>query len=171
VQKQVKIGDSVSIIDDTVKGKVLEVNGDTILIEDKDGFERSYSIDEIVIYNTQVSLDEINFKKNVAKDKLAGKVKSRYENDIIDLHNKNTFLKKNQILENQIKLFKRYLNLAIGKKQDQIVFIHGKGEGVLRTALIKILNKNSIKYEKAPYHKFGQGAIKIYLTGIHKVIR
>jgi dsDNA-specific endonuclease/ATPase MutS2 len=171
VKKQFNIGDFISIIDDTITGRVLAINGDSVLIEDSDGFERTYTTKEIVVYDSKVLLDDIKLKASLTKNLLIKKAKIKTPTDIIDLHNKNSFLNKNEILENQLKLFKQQLNLAIGKRRTQIVFIHGKGAGILRNELIRILQKNRIKYEKAPYHKFGQGAIEVYLNGVNRVIR
>ncbi len=45
-----------------------------------------------------------------------------------------------------------------------IVFIHGKGNGILRKELISELKRRNseFRYEDAPYHKYGiDGAIKV----------
>lgn len=124
-----------------------------------------------MVYDSKVILDDIKLKAQLVKDATPKKQKIKTETDVIDLHNKNSFLNKNEILENQLKLFKKQLNMAIGRRRTQIVFIHGKGAGILRNEIVKILQKNRIKYEKAPYHKFGQGAIEVYLTDVDRVIR
>ena len=51
----------------------------------------------------------------------------------------------------------------IKKKGQRIVFIHGKGEGVLRDALIKELQYRyrGCSYEDASFQKYGFGATMV----------
>ncbi len=58
----------------------------------------------------------------------------------------------------------RYKN----KKGQKIIFIHGKGEGVLRQALIHELNYRykNCTYQDASFQEYGYGAY----TGNNKVI-
>ena len=169
MQKKVNIGDIVSLINDDIKGKVIAINGNEILIEDSDGFERNCHVNDLVVYDSKLSDDRSLSSKHLSNEKPKKNVDSNP--DIIDLHNTNIHLPKNRILENQLKLFKTNLNRAIGKRALKIVFIHGKGDGILRSALEKILRKNNIKYGNAPYQKYGQGAIEIYLSGVNLVVR
>ena len=43
-----KVGDSVSVILDSIKGKVTSLIGDKVVILDEDGFQRTYSTAELV---------------------------------------------------------------------------------------------------------------------------
>ena len=51
----------------------------------------------------------------------------------------------------------------ISKKIPKIVFIHGVGEGVLKSELQSLLNKYSVKYYDASYKKYGLGATEVYV--------
>ncbi len=169
MQRQFKIGDLVSSIDDDIKGKVIAIDGTEIVIEDSDGFKRIFQANELIVYDSKLAEDTSISHKNIDAKKLK---KTENQNpDVIDLHNTNTYLPKNKILENQLSLFKNHLNRAIGRRVSSIVFIHGKGEGVLQSGIENILKKNAIKYSDASYQKYGQGAIEVYLFGVNCVVR
>jgi len=170
MSKKIKLGDSVSILDENIKGKVLAINGNEILIIDSDGFERTCQVKELIIYDSELAIDTfINAKLPEKKQSKQKKVVSN--SNIIDLHSKNKYLNQNEILKNQLTVFKFQLNLAIRNRKPKTTFIHGEGEGILRKRIEKILAKNGITYSDAPYHEFGYGAIEVYLAGIRKIIR
>lgn len=170
MSKTIKTGDSVAILDENIKGKVLSVNENEILIMDSDGFERTCQVDELIVYDTALAID--TFTNAKLPEKESNKPKKAVSNpNIIDLHNKNTYLNKNEILKNQLSVFTSHINTAIRSRKAKITFIHGEGEGILRKRIEQMLSKNNITFSDAPYHEFGDGAIEIYLTGVKKVIR
>ena len=83
----------------------------------------------------------------------------------IDLHI-NQLLETTQgmstadILNYQLDTFHNILKENTGKKGQKIVFIHGKGEGVLRTAIEKELKTRykSYTYQDASFQEYGFGA-------------
>ncbi|GAB3258384.1 hypothetical protein GCM10027347_21630 [Larkinella harenae] len=68
-----------------------------------------------------------------------------------------------ELLDVQIQEFERNLENAIASGMDDITFIHGVGNGVLRNELHRRLGKNpSVSYfEDAQKEKFGYGATKV----------
>lgn len=79
---------------------------------------------------------------------------------IAELLDNTTGLSNSDMLEVQLKEFRRVMDENMGKKGRKIVFIHGKGEGVLRNALIKEL-KHKYKgctYQDASFREYGFGA-------------
>ncbi|MDR0395176.1 MAG: DUF2027 domain-containing protein [Tannerella sp.] len=65
------------------------------------------------------------------------------------------------ILNYQLSRFHEVMKANIGKKGQKIVFIHGKGEGVLRAALEKELNstyKHHSRFQDASFREYGFGA-------------
>lgn len=86
----------------------------------------------------------------------------------IDLHitallDNTAGLKNAEILDFQLKEFRRVMDENLKQKGKKIVFIHGKGEGVLRNALIKEL-KHKYKgctYQDASFREYGFGATMI----------
>ena len=67
------------------------------------------------------------------------------------------------LLNTQLTEFRIMMDRNIKKKGQRIVFIHGKGEGVLRAALIKELQRRyrSCTYEDASFQKYGFGATMV----------
>ena len=67
------------------------------------------------------------------------------------------------ILDCQLSKFREVMNKYLTKKKQRIVFIHGKGEGVLRNAVIKELKKNysSCTYQDASFQEYGFGATMV----------
>lgn len=169
MSKTIKIGDRVGILDENIKGVVQSVSGNKILIVDSDGFERTCQADELIVYDTVLAIDTFTNAKLPKKESIKQK-KTVANPNIVDLHNKNSYLNKNEILKNQLSVFISHINGAIRSRKTKITFIHGEGEGVLRKRIEQMLSKNKITFSDAPYHEFGYGAIEIYLTGIQKVL-
>lgn len=68
-----------------------------------------------------------------------------------------------EILEYQLGKFNEVMNEHIHRKNHKIVFIHGKGDGVLRNAIIKELKKNYPKcfHQDASFREYGYGATMV----------
>src|SRR5690554_6097664 len=69
------------------------------------------------------------------------------------------------ILEYQMNKFNDVMKENIKNKNRRIVFIHGKGDGVLKTALLKELKKNypSCYYQDASFQEYGYGATMVII--------
>src|SRR5690554_702355 len=67
------------------------------------------------------------------------------------------------ILEYQLQKFNEAMKEHLPHKRRKLVFIHGKGDGVLRNALIKELKKNypSCYYQDASFQEYGYGATMV----------
>lgn len=68
-----------------------------------------------------------------------------------------------EIMSLQMSTFERKFEAAIANGMDEIIFIHGVGNGILRDAIHKRLsgNKNVQYFEDAQKEKFGYGATKV----------
>ena len=67
------------------------------------------------------------------------------------------------ILTIQLETAKRKLEYAIQKRISKIIFIHGVGEGVLKSELEYLFKKYPVKYYDASYQKYGLGATEVYI--------
>ncbi|MDR1745799.1 MAG: DUF2027 domain-containing protein [Tannerella sp.] len=84
----------------------------------------------------------------------------------IDLHinqllDNTSGMSNSEMLNYQLDKFHETMKANLGKKGQQIVFIHGKGEGVLRTAIEKELKtryKSSCSFQDASFREYGYGA-------------
>lgn len=90
---------------------------------------------------------------------------------IVDLHiekitTEAAALSSSQILQFQLQTFEKALDLAIAGGMEEITFIHGVGNGILRDAIHKQLSKEAnIQYFKdALRDKFGYGATYVRIT-------
>lgn len=72
-------------------------------------------------------------------------------------------LEPRDILEYQLKVFHETMLEHIKERGRRIVFIHGKGEGVLRNSIIKDLRTNFKKcqYQDASFREYGYGATMV----------
>jgi hypothetical protein len=170
MSNRIKIGDTVSVLDDDIEGKVIATDGMLVLLLDQNGFEREYKSDELVKYDRALDEDRTPIKKQVISNKTHKNKKASKNLNVIDLHHNSVGLAEHTILESQLKKFKLHLNKAIRNRTNIITFIPGIGEGILRNNIERILNKNQIKYCDAPYHKFGNGAVEVHLKGVTKVV-
>ncbi|WP_192821084.1 Smr/MutS family protein [Rufibacter sp. LB8] len=70
-----------------------------------------------------------------------------------------------EVLRVQLAAFQDNLDRAVANNMQEIIFIHGTGNGVLKKEIQKLLSRNpSIKYyEDARKEKFGYGATKVQL--------
>lgn len=104
------------------------------------------------------------------KNGKAFKIKHRGDDDIvvIDLHadellDTTAGMTTSDILNYQMKKFRDTLTEYASKKGQKIVFIHGKGEGVLRTSIINDLHYRYKKYsyQDASFQEYGYGATQV----------
>ncbi|MDE7119498.1 MAG: DUF2027 domain-containing protein, partial [Muribaculaceae bacterium] len=86
----------------------------------------------------------------------------------IDLHvgailDTTAGLSNADILNCQIDTFRKVMDENLGNKGQKIVFIHGKGEGVLRQALMKELNHRYKGHDvqDASFREYGYGATQV----------
>ena len=98
------------------------------------------------------------------------KIKHRGDDDIvvIDLHadellDTTAGMTTADILNYQMKKFRDILAEYANKKGQKIVFIHGKGEGVLRSSIINELHYRYKKYayQDASFQEYGYGATQV----------
>ena len=93
----------------------------------------------------------------------------------VDLHASSLLdttagLSHSDILNYQIDTFRRIMDANLRNIGRPIVFIHGKGEGVLRQALMKELNHRYKGHDvsDASFREYGFGATKVVIRNSHK---
>jgi len=87
---------------------------------------------------------------------------------VVDLHaaellDSTAGMSASDILEYQLDVFRKTLEQYKTKKGQKIVFIHGKGEGVLRQSIIHELNYKykQYPYQDASFQEYGYGATQV----------
>jgi len=173
-----EIGNKVAVLDDVLKGKIIDINGDDVSVETSDGMVFKFNSSELVKVDIEQhelskysdinnSLLKEKISQNPPKKSLFKKEKKEVILEV-DLHiNKLVKSTRNMdnydILNKQLDTAKNKVEFAISKRISKIVFIHGVGEGVLKSELLRLLNKYPIKYYDASYKKYGLGATEVYV--------
>jgi hypothetical protein len=173
-----EIGNKVAVLDDVLKGEVTAIAKDFISIITKDGMTFNFKENELVkIEKDQYELSKFSdINNDFLKDKMAqSKPKSslfkKQNKEVVmevDLHI-NQLTKSVKGLDNydmlnlQLDTAKRKVEFAIQKRISKIVFIHGVGEGVLKSELQSLLNKYPVKHYDASFKNYGLGATEVYL--------
>lgn len=171
-----KIGDTVTHIDEDITGVIVKISETRVVIETDFGFEMEFSKKEVVVVpkdtlsisvSAQV-LAEKNLSKNPKTPKKASK-KGVLPPMEVDLHihqlvNNEKGLTAHDKLNIQLDTAKRQIEFAIQKRIQRVVFIHGIGQGVLRSELEYLLRRyDTLKYYDADYSKYGRGALEVYI--------
>ena len=147
------------------------------VFEENEFFEQP-SLLFTIVDNDEVArplvVDSKRLKEQMYKDEKIiaheGK-KKRLKDDgtlVIDLHADELLettagMNAADILHYQLDVFKKTMDENKKKKGQKIVFIHGKGEGVLRHALVHELNYRykSCTYQDASFQEYGYGATQV----------
>ncbi|MDY0781180.1 Smr/MutS family protein [Tenacibaculum sp. IB213877] len=173
-----EIGNKVAVLDDVIKGFVIKVNNNSVIVKSEDGMEYEFLASELVkIEEDQHQLSKyMNINNQFLKDKIHESAKKKQvfkkqKNEVVmevDLHAEKLMkstkgLDTFDILTLQLETAKRKIEYCVHKKISKIVFIHGVGEGVLKTELHYLLNKYPVEYFDASYQKYGLGATEVYV--------
>lgn len=147
------------------------------LFEENEFFEQP-SLLFTIVDNDEVArplvVDSKRLKEQMYKDEkiIAHEGKKKRQKDdgtlVIDLHADELLettagMNAADILHYQLDVFKKTMDENKKKKGQKIVFIHGKGEGVLRHALVHELNYRykSCTYQDASFQEYGYGATQV----------
>ena len=173
-----EIGNKVAVLDDVLKGKIININGDEVSVETTDGMIFKFNSSELV--KVDIEQHELSKYSDINNSLLKEKIsqtpakKSLFKKEKkevileVDLHI-NKLVKSTRNMDNydilniQLDTAKNKIEFAISKRISKIVFIHGVGEGVLKSELQRLLNKYPIKYYDASYKKYGLGATEVYV--------
>jgi len=175
-----KVGDKVEVLDDAISGKVLSIKLDKVVIMTADGFELEFFENELIVIDYSISkrnfipenIAQVLSQKEERKNKNTqqNRPKDRYLPPMeVDLHihqlvPKSKGMSNYDMLTIQMDTAKRQLDFAIQKKIQRVVFIHGIGEGVLRTELEFLFkNYSNIQINDADFQKYGRGATEVYI--------
>jgi len=174
-------GDKVSVLDDAINGIVLSVQNSEITIETEDGFTMKYASKELIKINDTSDLNKSikSFNSSaIKKEKEEPTPRSfikekKPKNEIpapeFDLHIEKLVpnsqrMSNYDILTLQSETAKRHIEFAIKNRIPKIVFIHGVGEGILKSELDFLLGRyDNIDFRDANYQKYGLGATEVFI--------
>jgi dsDNA-specific endonuclease/ATPase MutS2 len=171
---ELKVGDHAETIDDDIKGKVISISGNEIVLLTEDGFEMPFKTNEIIKISEEridISLNElhrvIQQELNSVKKKTPSKKSSSVHKLEVDLHIHELIddargLSNYEILNIQMNHAKKQLEWAIQKRLKSVVFIHGVGQGVLREELYTLFRRyDNLEYFDGDYQTYGVGATEV----------
>ncbi|MXP05889.1 MULTISPECIES: Smr/MutS family protein [unclassified Apibacter] len=167
-----KIGDKVKLLDEEGIFTIKNFIGNKAVLLDSYGFEVTHSLNNLIAYDKYASMytevTDFNAKKeDVTFKKTNNLKKETIQERIIDLHIGNIVdsfknMMPHQMLEKQIKKAMEEIKSAKKDKVKKLILIHGKGKGVLKKEIYKILNSmNDIEYFEADIIKYRFGAVEI----------
>lgn len=178
--KTFNIGDKVSVIDDAIDGVVVGVKNNEITIETTDKSMMTFFVNELIKINNISELNNFNKSEGLVKAKndvtptrkqieLQKKLE-KVERGVpeFDLHIEKLVKNKSglsnfDILTIQLETAKKHIEFSIKNRIPKIVFIHGVGEGVLKSELDFMLKRfEQISFQDANYQKYGLGATEVF---------
>lgn len=170
-------GDKVSVLDDAIDGVVVAIKGNEVTIETTDGFNLTFKNSELIKIGNPADMNfsfnksQIITEKEVPKPNYTNQEKrSKKELPVpdFDLHieklvKNHKSMSNYDILTIQTETAKRHIEFAIRNRIPKIVFIHGVGEGILKSELDFMLGRyDNVTFQDANYQKYGQGATEVY---------
>jgi hypothetical protein len=133
------------------------------LIEEKLSKENLKSLEEKIKPETKINTER-PVRKNPSfldKHKIDDLI-AEVDLHIGELVENFTNLEKNDLLNIQLDYFRKCMNQAEKEKLSKVIFIHGIGNGKLKTELIKILEGTTgITFYDASYARYGMGATEV----------
>jgi len=180
-KEEIAIGDRVAVLDEPIEGVVLKVEKQEITIKTSDDLTMTFFVNELVKINETNDLDalfksksldfDLNDKKEPKKRNFTKEKKSKKDEYVveIDLHieklvTSSKGLSNFDILNIQMETVKRQLEFAIRNRIPKLVFIHGVGEGVLKSEIEYFLARyDNVVFQEASFRKYGFGATEVYI--------
>ena len=170
VSKEIKIHAAKFFKQSTyTENDFFEENADIICIFDESG--KNEAMPEI---KTEEIVQAIKEKENDSvKMNQRPESKSSKSTELreIDLHiqellDVSSGMSPKEMLDYQMDCFRKEMKQAIADKVKKIIFIHGKGDGILKTELRKELRTNYRKYpfQDASFQKYGFGATMVIIN-------
>jgi dsDNA-specific endonuclease/ATPase MutS2 len=189
---QLQVNDTVRELNDVGTGKVLKVLSTfEVLVLLDDGFERKYKQSEVVkvmpiskemkmygLHEEQIDLNLVNeveqklrtHNKSAFVNNSSKKIRQRGLDMEVDLHIENLLdthrgMTNGEIIMVQLNVFEKSLRRAMSKRFRKIVFIHGVGQGVLRSEIRRLLADcyPNTEYYDADYLKYGVGGTEVLI--------
>src|SRR5690606_788176 len=181
MSKEINLGSFVEVLDEDFSGKVIKLQNNEADILTNDGFELTYSINQLILIGDggaikQASsfgaIEQAKTQKNTINYHKANTEKKSKKDEIlleIDLHIEKLVknfkhLSNFDILNIQVDTARHKVEFAIKIRIPKLVFIHGMGEGVLKTELEYLFGRYpEISFQDANYRKYGLGATEVYV--------
>jgi len=167
-----KIGKRVGVINETLTGIITEISAHKITIVCDDGFHYEYDPQELVPkkdWKNMIAGDSgIILESEETNVPLKKGSRRKSQSAEVDLHvheliDTELGMSNYDKLSLQLETARQNLEAAIQKKHKRIVFIHGRGDGVLKKEIRELLKNYPVEYHDASYLKYGSGATEVII--------
>jgi hypothetical protein len=171
-KNEFKIGQRVGVVNETLEGKIIQLRLDKITIECDDGFNYQYGPKELILKKDWKNMIKGRFEKELEDENsfspLNTLAKKKNHVEEVDLHIHELIdteygMSNFDKLSLQLSVARAKLEEAILKKQKRIVFIHGRGDGVLKNEVRELFKKYPVEFYDASYSKYGTGATEVLI--------
>lgn len=187
---EIKVGNSVFVIDEDLSGTVTRVEGNRVTFECEDGFDYTYFKDQLIVLDEEgkatheVKAYQAEHEKGYTPTAVEHnpsryfeeKIKFKGKKPEFDLHIEEIapdakFKTKHEALLFQLDFVRHVIHLAYRRRVPRLVFVHGVGKGVLRDQLREMLINDypNIEFLDGSYTKFGDGATEVMIHGLGKL--
>jgi hypothetical protein len=126
---------------------------------------------EINVNDLKKAFLEKEFQNTVVNKKPVSKTSKSTESWEIDLHihellDDFSSMSPKEMIDYQLDCFRKEMQNAINERVKKVIFIHGKGNGVLKAEIRKELKTNYRKYQfqDASFQQYGFGATAVYIS-------
>ena len=161
-----KIGDSVSVIDDQLKGKIAGFKGEKIILEDEHGFQYEYDEAELVLQSAEI----YGHLKIIPKAEMTKPFSKKHDKRpfILDLHFEN-IVKNTRDYDSFERLFKQKekltetLDYCRKNNLKKLEIIHGIGDGVLQQMVLDVLeNQTGLEFHNKEILHHQSGTVLVF---------
>ncbi|QOW10645.1 DNA mismatch repair protein [Kaistella flava (ex Peng et al. 2021)] len=160
------IGDSVSVIDDQLKGKVISIKGKKVTIEDEHGFPYEYEAKELVLQQAEI-YDQV---QTILKEETSRPISKKHHKKpfILDLHFEH-LVKNPSDYDSFERLFRQKEKLITTieycRKNNlkKLEIIHGIGDGVLQQMVHDVLeSQTNLEFQNKEILHHQSGTVLVY---------
>lgn len=178
MNKKFKLMDKVLWLDDDLAGRIVEVlPNDNFMVETEEGFLMKASSKELIIFPSKVklSIDDNELQKQLGLKESSQQMPRSYKRVSkqipaleVDLHIEAIVenirgLTNYEMLNKQLETAQQQLYFARSRRIKRVVFIHGVGEGVLKSELETLLRRqDDLYFYPADVKEYGYGATELY---------
>jgi len=171
-KNEFKIGQRVGVVNETLEGKIIELRLDKITIECDDGFNYEYGPNELVLKKDWKNMIKGRYEKELDDENSSNRSntipKMKTQIAEVDLHIHELIdteygMSNFDKLSLQLRVAREKLEEAILKKHKRIVFIHGRGDGILKNEVRELCKKYPVEFYDASYSKYGTGATEVLI--------
>lgn len=161
-----KIGDSVSVIDDQLKGKIMSIKGKIVTIEDEHGFPYEYDAAELVIQQAEI----YNQIETIRKVELVKPVSKKHDKKplVLDLHFEH-LVKNPGDYDSFERLFRQkeklLTTIEFCRKNNlkKLEIIHGIGDGVLQQMVHDVLeSQTNLEFQNKEILHHQSGTVLVF---------